>query len=191
MVPTETEVKLRLDGIEKLEDAGLILKLKREKHFEDNFLLDSVDRQLSRRQAALRVRKTESGPAVVTLKEMPEADAPISQFKSRIELETNVVDPDVMLEVFERLGFHRWFRYQKYRTVYRAELPSGRSLDVMVDETPIGNFIELEGDEAEVSEALRMLGVSRTEHIVKSYLALQIERCAAEGRPLSDLVFQG
>jgi adenylate cyclase, class 2 len=189
MSTTEIEVKIRLEGIEKLKEAGFILNLKHDKHFEDNFLLDLTNQQLSGRLAALRVRKTDRGRGSVTLKEMPAADAPVSQFKSRIEFETSVEDPHTMLEIFERLGFHPWFRYQKYRTEYRAELPSGRSLDVMVDETPLGNFVELEGEEDAVSDALSTLGVSRSDQIVKSYLALQFERCAAEGRPLSDLIF--
>ena len=189
MAPTETEVKIRLDGIQKLNDAGLILNLKRSKHFEDNFLLDRGGQELSSRLAALRIRKTDDGRGSITLKEMPGEDAPVSQFKSRIEFETSVEDPDIMFEIFKRLGFRCWFRYQKYRTVYSAELPSGRSLDVMIDETPIGNFVELEGDEDAVSEALSTLNVSKNEYIVQSYLALQIERCSDEGRPLSDLVF--
>ena len=189
MALTETEVKIRLDGIQKLKDAGLILNLKHNKHFEDNFLLDMGGHELSSQLAALRIRKTDPGRGSITLKEMPGEDAPISQFKSRIEFETSVDDPDIMLEIFERLGFRCWFRYQKYRTVYRAELPSGRSLDVMIDETPIGNFVELEGEEDAVSEALRTLNVSKNEYILESYLALQIERCSDEGRPLSDLVF--
>jgi len=190
--PTETEVKLRCESVEQfkalLEGSGAIIKLKRNRHFEDNVLLDSRSDPLSAHLSVLRVRKTDD-VATITLKEMPPADAPPSQFKKRIELETSVGDGDMMLEIFARLGFHKWFRYQKYRTIYEALLPSGASADLMVDETPIGTFAEFEGTEDEVREALETIGAGRDQQILLSYLALQAERCASEGRPLSDLVF--
>ena len=192
MEPIETEVKLRCESVEhfkkRLENSGATLKLKRDRHFEDNFILDSDARSLGGRLAALRVRKTDD-LATVTLKELPPADSQVSRFKSRIELETRVGDAEVMLEIFARLGFRKCFRYQKYRTVYEAFLPTGESLDVMFDETPIGVFAELEGLEADVARTLEMIGAERDEHILQSYLAIQIEECERQGKPLSDMVF--
>lgn len=192
MEPIETEVKLRCDSVnefkKRLEEAGATLKLKRDRHFEDNLILDSEARSLGGRLAALRVRKTDD-VATVTLKELPPAHAGESKFKSRIELETSVDDGDVMLEIFARLGFLKRFRYQKYRTVYEAFLPSGESLEVMFDETPIGVFAELEGVESNVARVLEVIGAAPDEHILQSYLALQIEECTRRGRPLSDMVF--
>lgn len=192
MEPIETEVKLRCESVDqfkkRLEKAGATLKLKRDRHFEDNFILDSDSSSLGGRLAALRVRKTDD-VATVTLKELPPRNAGESKFKSRIELETSVGDGDVMLEVFARLGFLKRFRYQKYRTVYEAFLPSGESLDVMFDETPIGVFAELEGMESDVARTLDLIGAEGGEHILQSYIALQIEECARRGQPLSDMVF--
>lgn len=192
MEPIETEVKLRCESVDafkkRLEEAGAALKLKRDRHFEDNLILDSASGTLRGRLAALRVRKTDD-VATVTLKELPPANAGESKFKSRIELETRVGDGDVMLEIFARLGFLKSFRYQKYRTIYEASLPSGESLDVMFDETPIGVFAELEGVESDVARVLEAIGAKRDEHILQSYLTLQIEECARHGQPLSDMVF--
>ena len=193
MEPIETEVKLRCESVEefksKLELAGVKLKLKRDKHFEDNFVLDSEEGVLRNRFALLRVRHTDD-LATITLKEVPPPDTSSSKFKSRLELETRVDDSETMLKIFARLGFRKVFRYQKFRTVFEAALPSGETLDVMFDETPIGVFVELEGKESEVAETLTMIGVERDEHILHSYIAIQIDRCASEGKPLSDLVFQ-
>lgn len=184
----EIEVKLRLDTIEPLTRAGIILKVEMARHFEDNLLLDTEDRQLSGKAAILRLRQAgESG--LLTYKEKAAADAPATQFKQRLEIETAVGDMASALAVFERLGFQTWFRYQKYRTVYCAGLPGGANLQVMFDETPIGNFVELEGEEDAIAEAVKLMGVRREDYVLESYLALQTEYCQRQGKPLEDMIF--
>jgi adenylate cyclase, class 2 len=91
--------------------------------------------------------------------------------------------------VFERLGYRKWFRYQKYRTVYRATLPDGPELHVMFDETPLGPFVELEGEEEVIARAVELLGVAPEEYVLESYLAIQEEHCHRRGRPLGDMIF--
>ncbi|MCI0338878.1 MAG: class IV adenylate cyclase [Acidobacteria bacterium] len=186
--PFEIEVKLRCDNIEFLTRAGLILDLETARHFEDNWLLDTPDQQLGLKASILRVRSAQ-GTGSMTLKERSAPDAPVTQFKQRVEIETGLNDPESAIEIFERLGYRKWFRYQKYRTVYRARLAQGKSLHVMFDETPLGNFIELEGEEEDIAEAVRMLGVTSADYILESYLALQAEHCRRQGKQLEDMVF--
>jgi predicted adenylyl cyclase CyaB len=183
----EIEVKLKL-GIQALEQAGLVLELHTARHLEDNWLLDTATHQLGRKSSILRVRSV-PGKGVLTYKEKAGADAPASQFKLRIELETEVDSAAETLAIFARLGFHRFFRYQKYRSVYEAILPSGHRLHVMADETPRGNFLELEGTEEAIAEAVNLLGLTPADYILESYLALQIRHCQQQGKPLEDMVF--
>ncbi len=143
---------------------------------------------MSQRAAILRVRQVD-GAGTLTFKEKAAPDAAATQFKARVEIETPIGQPDNTVALLERLGYRKWFRYQKYRTVYRAALPSGAALHVMFDETPLGNFIELEGAEAAIAEAVQLLGVRREEYILESYLALQFNACHALGRELEDMVF--
>ncbi len=186
----EIEVKLRLDDIEPLTRAGLALQLETARHFEDNFLLDTADEKLRQKPAILRVRRSgETGS--LTYKEKPAPDAPATQFKQRLEIETALNDPASTLALFERLGFNSWFRYQKYRTVFRASLPGGATLHVMFDETPIGNFIELEGEEDAIAEAVKLLGIEPKDYILESYLALQAAHCQQQDKPLQDMTFSG
>src|SRR5690349_2228209 len=132
----EIEVKLRFDSVEPLARAGIQLEIEAPRHFEDNLLLDDEDGRLSEKLAILRVRQSgETGS--LTYKEKAAPDAPATQFKQRLEIETTLDDPGSVLAIFRRLGFHPWFRYQKYRTVFRALLPGGARLHVMFDETPI------------------------------------------------------
>ena len=188
----EIEVKLRLESVEPLTAAGIRLEPDLTRHFEDNWLLDTHDRQLYARGAVLRVRSISSEQGVqglLTLKEKAPADAPVSQFKLRLETETTLGDPVQMLELLSRLGYQKVFRYQKYRTVYRALLPDGSELHVMFDETPLGCFIELEGEEAALAKVVASLGITPTDYILQSYIALQAAHCQQQGRPLEDMVF--
>ena len=58
-----------------------------------------------------------------------------------------------MLRVLEELGFHVWFRYQKYREEFALD-------DVMiaVDETPVGTYVEIEGGEHGIATTTEALG---------------------------------
>ena len=94
-----------------------------------------------------------------------------------------------MIELFERLGFRRAFRYQKYRTTYTLQLDGGQ-VEVAFDETPMGNFVEIEGNEAQVLGILAQAGFSAEDSIRESYPELQASRCNRAGVPLEDLVFK-
>ena len=186
--PYEIEVKLRFDSVGPLAQVGIVLEVEAARHFEDNLLLDTEDNSLGQKAAVLRVRQS-GASGELTYKEKAAPDAPATQFKQRIEFETALADPASAILVFERLGYRAWFRYQKYRTVYRATLPGGQGLHVMFDETPIGNFIELEGEEEAIARAIELLGVRREDYVLESYLALQAAHCARLGRPLEDMTF--
>lgn len=184
----EIEVKLRCDDLAAFVRAGLQLESETPRHFEDNWLFDTQAQTLSAKAAILRVRSV-AGKGTLTYKEKAPLSAPASQFKLRLEIETGVADPESLVALLERLGYRSWFRYQKYRTVYRALLPAGVSLQVMFDETPIGNFVELEGTEDAITQAVTLLGVTPQEYILDSYLALQAAYCQQQGKPFGDMVF--
>ena len=118
--------------------------------------------------------------------------APAGRHKVREELELEVADAAVLGRIFEGLGMRGWFRYEKYRTTYR--LPASRrwakGLLIEVDETPIGNFIELEGSPAAIDQAAEKLGYSSRDYVLKSYLALYLEECRRQGEAPCDMVFQ-
>jgi len=186
--PYEIEVKLRFGELGGFARAGISLEIEIARHFEDNWLLDSPDCHLGERDAILRVRSA-AGRGAITYKEKADGLAPASRFKKRIEIETAIEDPESAVAVFERLGYRRWFRYQKYRTVYRATLPDGSELHVMFDETPLGSFVELEGEEEVIARAVELLGVTPDEYVLESYLAIQAEHCRWRGKPLVDMIF--
>ena len=184
----EIEVKLRFEDLDAFARAGIPLEVETVRHFEDNWLLDSPDQYLGESGAVLRVRFA-AGRGAITYKEQADSAAPSSQFKKRVEIETAIDDPQSAVAIFERLGYRKWFRYQKFRTVYRATLPDGSKLSVMFDETPLGAFVELEGEEEIIAQTVKLLGVTRAEYVLESYLAIQAEHCLRQGKSLEDLVF--
>jgi adenylate cyclase, class 2 len=186
--PYEIEVKLRFDDLGAFARAGISLEVETARHFEDNWLLDSPDSHLVERSAILRVRSA-AGRGAITYKEKADDLEHASRFKKRVEIETAIEDPESAVAVFARLGYRKWFRYQKYRTVYRATLPDESKLHVMFDETPLGSFVELEGAEEIIARAVGLLGVTPEEYVLESYLAIQAEACRREGILLEDMIF--
>lgn len=182
----EAEVKLASGDLDRLRKAGFELYVVEPRHFEDNWLLDLADKTLLKQGAALRIRSAE-GKGWLTYKGVVrESDSPV---KVREEIEVDTAEPERMFELFDRLGFRRAFRYQKYRTGYQLAV-DGHDLKVVLDETPIGDFIEIEGDESTVARVFEAAGFSSAEIVRESYPELQASRCRKRGVPLEDLVFK-
>jgi adenylate cyclase class 2 len=182
----EIEVKLACDNLDRLGNAKLALQLVEARHLEDNWLLDSPDHSLFKQGAALRVRAA-SGKGLLTYKGVVK-DSATSILKVREEIESVVDEPEQIVVLFERLGFQRSFRYQKYRTIYSVNC-NGKAITVTFDETPMGNFIEIEGDEEGVLQTMQAANFSVAEIIRESYPEIQAQRCKERGKPLEDLIF--
>jgi len=133
-------------------------------------VVDTVERTLFTRGCALRVRD-EGGAAVLTFKG-PVAPGP---FKVRDELETTAGSADRLLSILAALGYRPVFRYEKFR----EELTVPGAL-VAIDETPIGTFIEIEGDAEAIHTWAARLGYSTADYITASYRTLYLEGVDAQ-----------
>jgi adenylate cyclase class 2 len=186
----ETEVKIRIKSSAEMRSRLKRLGLVREhaKTLEDNVLYDTPGRVLRKVRSILRIRRYGS-EWTVTYKGTPDADP---HFKSRMELESRVDNPEAIRRLFMILGFVAVFRYQKFRTEYalqgakRAKRPF---VQVALDETPIGNFIELEGSRRAIDWMAGKLGYSRKDYSTASYGALYLEACARKGKKPGDMLF--
>jgi len=161
--PRETEVKLRMNAPRTRVAARLRFlgaSLHRPRHFEDNQILDDPRRRLYRSGSLIRVRTTPHG-ATLTFKGPRRV---LRGIKTRVEMETEIGDGITMLRVLARLGLRPVFRYQKFRTVYRKA-----SVLIALDETPIGDYLEVEGSRREIVRISHRLGFQRTEFISESY----------------------
>jgi adenylate cyclase, class 2 len=72
-----------------------------------------------------------------------------------------------MQSILEGLGLRPALRYQKYRETYEWE-----GQEIVIDETPIGTFLEIEGDHEGIARAATLLGFSPRDYIAESYVAL-------------------
>ena len=104
------------------------------------------------------------------------------------EVEVAVDRAERMMRILRALGLGPVFRYEKYRTTYA--IPGLRGLNVEFDETPIGLFLELEGDPALIDRAARLLGYSRSDYLTESYGALYLAECRRTRRRPSDMLFR-
>ena len=180
----ETEVKIGIESIEGLVELLLSLGANRVsgRNLEDNILFDFPDNRLRLARCVLRVRSV-AGRGVLTYKGAPRPDA---VFKSREELETQVENPETAIEILGRTGLRQWFRYQKYRQEFVLD-----DVHVDVDETPIGNYAELEGSEDGILNLAEKLGVTKSRFIRKSYHSLYLDYCQERGITSRSMIFQG
>jgi adenylate cyclase, class 2 len=177
----EREVKLRFGSVEEARDAVIAAGAAplRCRRLQEDALLDDEAETLRKRRCVLRVR-VESGRSLITFK----GPVQVSPMKLREEIETVIGDGETMLRCFEQLGYGVWFRYQKYREEYALS-----DVIVAVDETPVGVFVEIEGDEHGIIEATRALGRSPEDFVLDSYRSLFMEHRRAHGLPATDMLF--
>lgn len=111
--------------------------------------------------------------------------------KIREEVEAEVGDAGALRHILEEMGLRGWFRYEKYRTTYR--LPRGqrwaKGLLIELDETPSGNYVELEGPAEAIDRAAGVLGFRPRDYITKSYLQIYLEDCRRRGVTPGDMLF--
>ncbi|MGQ9896012.1 MAG: class IV adenylate cyclase [Acidobacteriota bacterium] len=198
MPQIEAEIKLVGKTFDELQQrliaAGFTLELMTPRHFEDNWLFDTPTRSLLTTHQALRVRLRDDLPQATLTHKGPPTETASSetsdrQMKVREEIELTVSDGRALMRLLEKLGFEKVFRYQKFRTIYRLAHPNGLTLWAMFDETPIGWFLELEGDQATIERLVAQLGLGPGDYLTEAYPRLQAERCRAAGRPLEDMTF--
>jgi adenylate cyclase class 2 len=161
----ETEIKFPVADLDalghRLQAAGF--RLQTHRTFESNVLYDTPDRRLRARTQILRIRKY-AGRWTLTHKRLPENGPGEDRHKHRIETETELADGDALAEVFANLGYTPAFRYEKWRT----EWTDGHG-HCVVDETPIGNYAELEGSPEWIDRTSALLGIDHSQHITLSY----------------------
>lgn len=141
------------------------------RRLQDDALYDLPDDTLRNKGCVVRVRveRWTDAPETTTLTVKGPVHA--GPMKLRDEHETRVEKADPLLKVFDVLGMRAWFRYQKYREEF-----STRGLIIAIDETPVGIYVELEGDEDAILAMTAALGRSPADFIIDSYYRLFMKR---------------
>jgi adenylate cyclase, class 2 len=171
IMAVETEIKLRLtespgSARANLEQHGFQATGPRQ--LETNQTFDLPTGELRRSGRVLRLRST-GGRWIVTYKGPADAGA---KHKSREEIEAEVSDGAAFSQILAGLGYQPAFAYEKFRTTFKSP---GEDGIVTLDETPIGDFLELEGPGYWIDQTAVRLGFGPADYITSSYAALYEE----------------
>jgi adenylate cyclase class 2 len=178
----EIEIKFRVADVRalvrKLRAAGFRLVTPRT--HELNTLYDLPGEILRARKELLRIRKYGSEWTLTH-----KAKGKTGRHSSRVETETHVSDGKKMDAILRALGYAPTFCYEKLRAEWSDE--KGQ---VVVDETPIGNFCEIEGAPRWIDATAKRLGVTAGDYITKNYARLFLDWKAETASEAENMTFE-
>ncbi len=102
--------------------------------------------------------------------------------KVRVEHETRVEEVDAARRILESLGYRVERRYQKYREEWQLG-----GVRVALDHTPIGDFVEFEGEGAE--RLARRFGFEPASAEPRNYLQLYTDYRGRHPDAPADMIF--
>ncbi|NMC45305.1 MAG: class IV adenylate cyclase [Chloroflexi bacterium] len=161
----EKEVKFFISDPLRIRDHVLAhgARLQKERLFEMNLRFDTSQQTLRASHQVLRLRQDDH--VRLTYKDQSEFSEGIAD---RRELEVTVSDFETTRSVLEALGFEVFMIYEKYRTTFTLD-----PCEIVIDEMPFGNFIEIEGPSADIIHDMALrLGLDWEKRITVSYLDL-------------------
>lgn len=161
---TETEVKLYWPDLGEIARRLVLAQanLLTPRVFERNIRYENADESLSENGVVVRLRQdyrtrlTWKGPGQIS-----------DGIMQRFEAEVEVSDFDTMHLILEKLGYHPYMIYEKYRTTYALE-----GAEIVLDEMPYGNFVEIEGDPATIEQLIQQLDLTAASRYGHSYARL-------------------
>ena len=179
---SEIEIKFRVDDLRALNQclrrSGFRLLTPRT--HEMNTLYDLPGQLLRKRGELLRLRKF-GLEWVLTHK----AKGKAGRHKTRVETEIKIADGAGMEAILRALGFAPTFRYEKFR----AEWSDGKG-HLVVDETPIANFGEIEGSPRWIDRTAQLLKVQPSDYITATYADLFFRWKKQTGSRADEMTFK-
>ena len=151
---------------------------------ERNTVWDTRKRLLKKRGCLLRLR-TVGRRGWITFKGPRQRQ---QGFKVRTEWEAEVAPAANAEKILQALGYQPVFRYKKFRTTYTQQ--GRRGGEALLDETPIGTYLELEGAQAWIGRVARQLGYASKDFITKTYAELYLAWCRRKRQSPGDMAFR-
>lgn len=149
-------------------------------HFESNDLFDDSEARFSGSGRMLRVRRA-AGETILTYKGVARFQ---DGAKIREERETKVGNPAELRAILAALGLSPTFRYEKRREEWKLG-----ACVVALDHTPIGDFVEIEGDPGAIRRVLGSLRLDSSAALPYSYAKLYRDRRRDNPDLPEDMVF--
>ena len=164
----EVEAKFQVDDLTAVRDRliGLSAILKKERIYEKNTVYDDAQQTYKKGGRLIRLRQDEK--VKLTFKGEPPAAVQLAnEAKVREEIELEILDFDKMEQILDRLGLQPALVYEKYRETWQLG-----DVEVVLDELPYGNFVELEGEEADIKRVAADCDLDWHSRLNTNYLAL-------------------
>lgn len=168
MMNLEVEAKFQYDDLAAIRKrlTGLGANLKTVRVYEKNTVYDDAEQSLKKSRKLIRLRQDEK--IKLTFKGDPPAEIQrVAEAKVREEVELELSDFDKMEQILGRLGYAPVLVYEKYRETWRVD-----EVEVVLDELPYGNFVELEGAETAIKRASAACGLVWEHRLNTNYLSL-------------------
>jgi adenylate cyclase class 2 len=182
-MPKEVEIKFKVSSTANLRGKlkALRFRLKTPRTHEVNTLYDFPGHSLRRRGEILRLRKYGK-----TWTLTHKAKGTAGRHKSRVETETTLSDGTSAETIFKSLGLQPVFRYEKFR----AEWEDSKG-HLVLDQTPIGNYAELEGPARWIDRMAKNLGLTSRDYITQTYGELFAAWKRRTGSSAKQMTFRG
>lgn len=178
----EIEVKFIIDDLPAIRQRILAIGacLEMPRTYEDNVTFDTPDHQLRHQGRLLRLRRDQHNR--ITYKEPGRSMH--QDFKVRHEYEVNVSDFAQMHTILEKIGFHPALRYEKYRETFAYQ-----KAELLLDETPCGVFLEIEGPQETIRDLAAQLGIDFKTRLTASYGEIFEAVCTTYNLHLTNMTF--
>lgn len=183
--PEHQEIELKLPCedletvVEKLRQRGALPRTP--VHFESNDLFDNPEGRLSGAGCTLRLRRA-GDETLLTFKGPARFRDGV---KMREEREVRVSDATETEAILLALGLEPRFHYEKKREEWEF-----LGCLVALDQTPIGNFVEVEGDPPAIRRVVAALGLDFASAIPYSYAKLYALKRQKDPSLPEDMVFE-
>ena len=178
----EIEVKFYIPEVEPLREQILSLGASLvSRYFETNVCFEDEAKSFKRKDILLRLRKDDK--ARLTFKAPPQQRD--GAFKTYRELEVEIDDFDTGMAILQSLGYHPEQRYEKWRETFAVG-----ETHLLVDTTPFGVFLEIEGPRSDIRLLAEQLGLPWHQRILMNYLAMFDLIRQGEGLPFKDMTFE-
>ena len=163
-MPNEIEIKFKVSDPRSLRRSLKQLRFRQitPRTHEMNTLYDLPGAPLRKKGELLRLRKY-GASWVLTHK----AKGKTGRHKNRVELETRVEKGEQLDKILRALGYKPTFHYEKYREEW-----ADKTGHVVVDQTPVGSFGEIEGPSRWIDRTAQELGIQTGDYITKTYSEL-------------------
>lgn len=176
-MPIETEVKIKIDAVEPIKQK--LLEMKAELYKKRALQTDIYfgNKTMKKKGQIMKIRDN----ALLIYKGPSQKK---NNIRSNEEIEIMVDNAVHLKQLLEQLDYLQYWKKERYRESYLVNMTQ-----ICIDETPMGNFIEIEGKKDSIIDIAKHLGFSQKNFIADSYSQLW-EEFAKKNKRKGDMVFQ-